>query len=863
MKHFFLFFGLILAGSLKAQINESFSDGNFTQNPKWIGSQSSWIVNNQFQLQSEDSILNNVFYLTTENTKALNTSWTFTCQLNFNPSGLNYADIYLISLDSNLMAGGNTGYFVRVGNTNDEVALYRKDVVGVVKIIDGANGLLNNSTNLVNIKVERSDSSKWSLYYTINNNPEQFAGCYFDSTYLQSDYFGILIKQSTSSFFKKHIFDNILVSTIVRDTIAPALDSVDLVDSQHLDLFFNELLSAQSCSNVLYYNVDNGVGPPVIAVLDSSNPKCIHLSFLQTFPSRTPLTISVNGISDLSSNVMIPESKSFSYYTSSLYDIVIDEIMADPTPVLSFPDVEWIELRNISPFEINLRNWKVGKQNTISGGLPDYVLKPDSMVVISSTSGAQQMKAYAPSLGVALFPTLTNSGDLIFLQDAYGKTIHAINYNESWYQNALKEQGGWSLEMIDLNVPCSGEENWIASKSLLGATPGKINSQDAMNINITIPKLLNAFAKDSLHILLTFNETIDSLEASHAYNYNIDNNIGIPLSSKPIAPFFNEVLLTLSQPLTIHNSYLITLTQIKDCVGNVIDSSEHLKIAMSQESDSLDLVINEILFNPPVNGVDFVEIYNRSKKPINLHEISIANRNTFGQIDNIVKLIDYDLIIFPEDYFVFTPNVSVTLNNYLSYQPSHVLSHYNLPSYNDDQGSVVILNTSGKIIDEVNYREEWHFALLENNEGVSIERVNPEGTSQSSDNWHSAASSVGYATPAYRNSQFLNVNTIDGVIVVTPKIISPDNDGNDDVAQINYKFSTPGFFANVVVFDINGKRIKVLQKNALCGTNGYFLWNGLDENNQQVPLGIYVLYVEALNDKGVVKKFKQTIVISR
>ena len=252
MKAAIIFILIIFPFGLKAQLNERFTDGNFTQNPKWRGQVSSWIVNNQFQLQSNDSIANNLFYLSTENTQALQTTWTFTCQLNFNTSGLNYVDVYLISTDSNLINARNTGYFVRLGNTNDEVALYRKDSLVVVKIIDGVNGSLNNSSSLVTVRVERSDSCKWTLFYAVNNNPEQWAGSFNDSTYLQSSYFGILIKQSTSSFFSKHIIDDIAVATIVRDSFPPVLDSVALVDSLHLNLFFNEMINPLSVSNVLH-----------------------------------------------------------------------------------------------------------------------------------------------------------------------------------------------------------------------------------------------------------------------------------------------------------------------------------------------------------------------------------------------------------------------------------------------------------------------------------------------------------------------------------------------------------------------------------------------------------------------------------
>jgi hypothetical protein len=81
-------------------------------------------------------------------------------QLAFNPSSANYVDVYLIASDGDLPLSTTTGYFVRLGNTNDEICLYRKDNGGAItKIIDGTDGVLNSSNNFMKIKVIRDASN--------------------------------------------------------------------------------------------------------------------------------------------------------------------------------------------------------------------------------------------------------------------------------------------------------------------------------------------------------------------------------------------------------------------------------------------------------------------------------------------------------------------------------------------------------------------------------------------------------------------------------------------------------------------------------------------------------------------------------
>ena len=151
--------------------------------------------------------------------------------------------------------------------------------------------------------------------------------------------------------------------------------------------------------------------------------------------------------------------------------------------------------------------------------------------------------------------------------------------------------------------------------------------------------------------------------------------------------------------------------------------------------------------------------------------------------------------------------------------------------------------------------------MLDDVEGVALERINYDSKTQDENNWHSAAATVGFGTPADKNSQCLDNNIISGTINVSPKIISPNNDGIDDVASINYSFPEPGYVANIIVFDISGNPVKHLQTKALCGIQGYYKWDGLNDNNQSINTGQYIVYTEVFSLKGTVKKFKNCITV--
>ena len=127
---------------------------------------------------------------------------------------------------------------------------------------------------------------------------------------------------------------------------------------------------------------------------------------------------------------------------------------------------------------------------------------------------------------------------------------------------------------------------------------------------------------------------------------------------------------------------------------------------------------------------------------------------------------------------------------------------------------------------------------------------------------NSASEAVGFATPAYQNSQFMTGEGQEGSVSLEPEVFSPDNDGYNDVLNIYCKSDTPGKMINIVIYDAKGRQIKYLVRNQLMSNESVYTWDGITEGNQKANVGIYIVYVEMLGLDGKVEGFKKATVLA-
>ncbi len=863
MRKIFLFLFLMPLVAI-AQFSDDFSDGDFTQNPTWAGNDTSFqITANQLQ-SNGPNVANSKIYLSTPSSIINQTEWSFLVDLKFPPTSTTFVRVYLCSDNSDLKASLN-GYYIHIGNTNEDyVKFYKQTGTTTTELFTGPTSLGTGNIK-VRIKVTRDNTGNWAIYadntggynYTLQGNVT-------DNSFTSTSYFGVYCEYSTASRYNLYYFDDFYAGPIVLDTIPPQLESVFVVNANRLELNFSEAVSQLSAENTLNYNVSPGMGAPIAAQRVLTDLKKVTLDFASSFILGTNYQLTVYNIEDLSQNLLTSQTSSFMYYVPNTYDVVFNELMVDPSPVVGLPDYEYIELYNRTNAAINLQGWKL-KYATTEKILPAAIILPDSFLVITSPSGLSYFSSFGNVISVSGLSTtaLVNTGTTLVLSDINAKVIHAVSYTDAWYQDNNKKDGGWSLEQIDPNNPCAGINNWKASKDASGGTLGRKNSIFGVNTDNISPDVIRVGIIDSVTIEVFFSENMLGTTLLNTSNYAIDNNIGQPVQVISNSPLHASVVLKLNATVLPFIKYKITVSdQITDCVGNIISDNNFAYFGIPETVAPNDLIINEVLFNPPTGGVDFVEIYNRSSKIIDLKNIRLCTKDTMNNTLNSLKVIsEGSYLIFPNDYKALTTSKKGVLDFYNSPNSKGFVEMASIPSYYNTNGIVVLATMGMEEIDIFVYTEDMHYPLLTDVKGVSLERIHFDRPTSDPTNWHSAAASVGYATPAYKNSQFGVVVQGEDPVTLSPDIFSPDNDGYNDVLNIAYKFSEPGYAANIMIYDARGRQVIYLVKNELLGTEGVFSWDGITEDNLKANVGIYIVYFEIFDVKGNVKKYKKTTVL--
>ncbi|MHB1688050.1 MAG: lamin tail domain-containing protein [Ignavibacteriaceae bacterium] len=271
-----------------------------------------------------------------------------------------------------------------------------------------------------------------------------------------------------------------------------------------------------------------------------------------------------------------------------------------------------------------------------------------------------------------------------------------------------------------------------------------------------------------------------------------------------------------------------------------------------------EMAINEIMFDPDIDNSEFIEFLNTGGKPINIGGWKIEDEK-----NNFYKLSITGFIIPPDTYFILASDSAMIKKYSLpDYQYKNILNTASLGLTNT--GKLILLKDAhGNTIDSIWYFTNWHNKNFVSTKNISLERINPKLNGNAPYNWSSSADKQG-ATPSKQNSIFsINQNTA-SKISVAPNPFSPDNDGFEDFAVINYNLSQKLSQVRIKIFDNHGRLVRTLINNQPSGSSGSVIFNGLDDAGNPLRMGIYIIFLEALNDNlGTVENLKTAVVVAR
>ena len=590
-------------------------------------------------------------------------------------------------------------------------------------------------------------------------------------------------------------------------------------------------------------------------IVESSFPTSVEIQFIENPTPGFVYELTIADIQDCAGNLIELSTISFSTGRSPGFnEIIITEIMFDASPSVRLPEREYIEIYNGSTSIITTEGMQLSDALG-SVDLPSFNLEPGEYVVLTSTSGASELDG---SIGISGFPSLSNSGEQLLLTVG-DDLIFSVTYDPEWHEEE-KSGGGYSLEMIDMLNPCVEENNWGSSTNRNGGSPGIVNSILGSVPDNFGPTVIDVTAISSDTVRIQFDEKIDPSGAL----------VGL-ISTLPSVEigrlYFNfstpkELYLILGEDLQESLLYTLFVQNIFDCSGNEVQEGEFtFSLPVAATSDEIKL--SEVLFNPRSNGVDFVEIYNDSELYISLKGWQLA-RITDEGVDDAKVISNEELVVEPSGYLIFTTDNNVLLTNYPKGQINSFFEVASLPTYANDTGNVVLLNGQSEVVERFFYDQEYHYDLLESVDGVSLERVSFAESVNNPNNWRSASSTEGFATPGYANSQSFTQQAPAGNVSIEPKVFVPGNSGSGrDFTTINYQFDNAGRFANVNIYDQSGRLIRNLTQGELLSTSGFLRWDGVTNEGGMARMGYYVVVFEVYDTSGNTDMIKQTVVVGR
>lgn len=544
-------------------------------------------------------------------------------------------------------------------------------------------------------------------------------------------------------------------------------------------------------------------------------------------------------------------------FTCAYGDIVITEVMVDPTPALDSLDFEYVEIYNRKPTARSLKQWKFWV-NQKCMTLPDVTIEPGAFLVFSPNNTRLSGRSPAHWLELPAFPSLPNTEAVLAITDNQNQVVFSMSYHNRWYGSGFKADGGWSLESRDASCLFASQHNWTASVHPGGGTPGFENSLqgDCLDALQPVCRYVQVLSEDTLE--LTWNKTMDVKSLSKVDCIQVFPEKTLVKELIPQFPEYKKVLLILSDPLEEGVDYQLKISQISDVSGFVARDTL-LDFGLPVAFKIGDWRINELLYDPIPGGFDYVELVHAGKSWLALSDLVLSVQEAPQQWGKAHRVTDLKISCAPGSVWLLSLSSDTVFKRGNFPVAPNCLDMNTFPSLNNRGGTLGLLSSNALLLDEVVFGDHLHHPTLSNTEGVALERRNPTFPSDKNATWISAPANKNYGTPGFKNAQW--IDTIPSQFFglrLRQTWFSPNHDGLDDRLSMFVQLQDREL-CNLSVFNLSGQLIRVLARNALIGRSETIEWDGTDSKGQLVTCGRYILYMERFQSSGRVEIEKMVV----
>jgi Lamin Tail Domain len=530
-------------------------------------------------------------------------------------------------------------------------------------------------------------------------------------------------------------------------------------------------------------------------------------------------------------------------YAAEYRDIVINEIMSDPSPSRGQAEVEYIELYNNKPFPISLAQWEWVNSSThkiINAGQIDsmgYLILCDANAVFNFNM---------PAIGIESFGLLTNGGDSLSLLSAQGQLIDFVVYNTQDFEESGIE-GGYALEQIRPQLPCSDHFNWKQSCATSGGTPGSINCQFESDPNRP-PLSIVDYGIDTLGHLFIW--TAYPLEQDTVVLYDNEFSYSLPIHHLSDSAWISCDLL-MGQ-----NSNSVTISQLISCLDDTLQNAQ-LRIALPTSAQPHQLQISEILSHPDIHCPSFIEIYNITERFISVDGLRLESSSA-----NAKEIQFHHHFLLPHQALCLSENPYAVQQQYPLLNPYHPQHHAcNIPYLTQSEG-FVSLRKNSTLIDTAHYNENWHHPLIQNPQGVSLEKIKIPCPSNG-ECWTSSPEHFGFATPGiYWQEEISFTEKLRKKWYVPADYFSPNMDDSNDQLYVHWEGDIEPHTITIDIHQLDGSWVRSLCQQEINLSPAIWQWEGLDHQGRLCADGIYFLVVQDQTDHSKKTEFVKSIVLS-